>query len=73
MHRKYALAATRRLRVAETMSLGEKRFVSIVSVDGREFLIGGGTSGVSLLAQLGTASESPDARLRELSAQGDSE
>jgi hypothetical protein len=52
LHRKYTLTATKRLRVAETVSLGEKRFVSIVCVEGREFLIGGGASGVSLLAQL---------------------
>jgi hypothetical protein len=50
---KYVQTATKRLRVAETVSLGEKRFVSIVNVEGREFLIGGGTSGVTLLAQLG--------------------
>jgi hypothetical protein len=54
---KYALTTTKRLRVAETVSLGEKRFVSIVCVEGREFLIGGGTSGVSLLAQLTPAGE----------------
>lgn len=44
---------TKRLRVAETISLGEKRFVAIVSVEGQEFLIGGGSAGMSLLAQLG--------------------
>jgi hypothetical protein len=49
---KYVQTTTKRLRVAETVSLGEKRFVSIVCVEGREFLVGGGTSGVSLLAQL---------------------
>jgi hypothetical protein len=49
---KYTLTATKRLRVSETVSLGEKRFVSIVCVEGREFLIGGGASGVTLLAQL---------------------
>lgn len=49
-----ALGATRqrRLRVTETVSLGEKRFVSIVSVDGVEYLVGGGTSTVSLLTAL---------------------
>jgi hypothetical protein len=58
---KYTQTATKRLRVAETVSLGEKRFVSIVRVEGREFLIGGGASGVSLLAQLGPAPESAEA------------
>lgn len=57
LHTKYKLTATKRLRVAETVSLGEKRFVSIVCVEGREYLIGGGASGVSLLAQLGPAGE----------------
>ena len=47
----------RRLRVSETVSLGEKRFVSIVELDGQAFLIGGGTAGVSLLAELSPASE----------------
>ena len=43
---------SRRLRVSETVSLGEKRFVSIVEVDGTSFLIGGGSGNVSLLTQL---------------------
>lgn len=50
---KYTISTTKRLRVSETISLGEKRFVAIVTVEGREFLIGGGTAGMSLLAQLG--------------------
>jgi flagellar biogenesis protein FliO len=43
----------KRLQVAETVSLGEKRFVAVIKVDGREFLIGGGATNVALLAQLG--------------------
>ena len=70
MHAKYTLSATKRLRVSETVALGEKRFVAIVSVEGREFLIGGGTSGVSLLAHLGSPSESEDRRLREFGVEG---
>jgi len=42
----------RRLRVAETVSLGEKRFVSILQVDGEQFLVGGSSSNVVLLAKL---------------------
>jgi hypothetical protein len=57
LHTKYTLTATKRLRVAETVSLGEKRFVSIVCVEGREFLIGGGASGVSLLARLDSGAQ----------------
>jgi len=36
------------------VSLGEKRFVAVVCLEGREFLVGGGASGVSLLTQLGS-------------------
>ena len=46
---------SRRLRVAETISLGEKRFVSIVQVDGTQYLIGGSASSVQLLAVLDQA------------------
>ncbi len=42
----------RRLRVSETISLGDKRFVSVVDVDGTSFLIGGGAGGVVLLTPL---------------------
>lgn len=48
----------RRLRVNETVSLGDKRFVSILEVDGRSYLIGGGSGSVALLASLPTGSES---------------
>ena len=36
-----ARGVSRRLRVAETVSLGEKRFISILRVDGEQFLVGG--------------------------------
>ena len=42
----------RRLTVTETVSLGEKRFLSIVTIDDTQFLIGGSPSQVALLAQL---------------------
>ena len=43
---------SRRLKVAETVSLGEKRFVSILQVDGEQFLVGGSPSNIVLLARL---------------------
>lgn len=55
LNRKCALSATKQLRVAETVSLGEKRFVAVVHVAGQKFLIGGGAQGVSLLTQLDPA------------------
>ena len=47
-----ARGVTRRLKVAETVSLGEKRFVSILQVDGDQFLVGGSPSNIVLLARL---------------------
>ncbi len=43
---------SRRLRLAETISLGEKRSVSIVQVDGSQYLIGCSSGSVQLLAVL---------------------
>jgi flagellar biogenesis protein FliO len=45
-------ASNKRLRVAEIVSLGEKRFVAVVQVDGRHFLLAGSPTNIVLLAQL---------------------
>jgi flagellar biogenesis protein FliO len=45
-------SSDKRLRVAEIVSLGEKRFVAVVQVDGRHFLLAGGPTNIALLAQL---------------------
>ena len=42
----------RRLRVLETVTLGDKRLVAVIQAEGRRFLVGGGPSGVSLLTPL---------------------
>lgn len=47
-----AKSSSKRLRVSATVSLGEKRFVAVIQVDGSEFLVGGGATNVALLAQL---------------------
>src|ERR1700722_11129064 len=52
LQEKSGTAPTKRLRVADFTALGEKRFVALVKVEGCEFLIGGGASGVSLLTKL---------------------
>lgn len=49
-----SFSPSKQLRVSETVSLGEKRFVAVVHIEGQKFLIGGGASGVSLLAELDT-------------------
>ncbi len=55
--KRQAQVSSKRLRVVETASLGEKRFVAVLRVDGAQFLIGGGANNVSLLASLEGASE----------------
>lgn len=50
--RQVVRSCSRRLHVAATASLGEKRFVAVVQMDGLEFLVGGGATNVVLLAQL---------------------
>ncbi len=44
--------SSKRLRVTETVALGEKRFVSILKIDGTEILVGSAAGQVSLLAIL---------------------
>jgi Flagellar biosynthesis protein, FliO len=50
--RKMARFGPRRLQVAEIVSLGEKRFVAVIQVDGLQYLIGGGPTNVALLAEM---------------------
>jgi flagellar biosynthetic protein FliO len=54
----------KRLRVCETVPLGDKRFVAVIQVDDQQFLLGGSASSISLLAQL----EKPAEFARVLSA-----
>lgn len=42
----------KRLRVCESVSLGEKRFIAVVQVDGEQFLVGGAPNSIAMLAQL---------------------
>ena len=50
--------------------LGEKRFLAVVWMEGREFLIGGGASGVSVVTQLDAVRDSAIAPHREFELQG---
>jgi flagellar biogenesis protein FliO len=40
------------LRLCETLSLGDKRFLAVVLVDQQKFLVGGAGNSVALLAKL---------------------
>lgn len=42
----------RRLRVCETLSLGERRFVALIEFDRQEFLVGGSGNSLALLARI---------------------
>ncbi len=55
----------KRLRVCETVSLGEKRFVAVIQVDGQQFLVGGSSSSVSTLARLEGSREFSDVLQRQ--------
>ncbi len=66
--RQVVRSSTRRLRVAETVSLGEKRFVAVVQVDGRHFLLAGGPTNIALLAQLDTKDAFEDVLKKTLTA-----
>jgi hypothetical protein len=56
--------------VAETVSLGEKRFVAVVLVDGRHFLLAGGPTNIVLLAQLDTKEPFEDVLKKTLTVPG---
>jgi hypothetical protein len=62
-HGRIRLVPEKKLHVVETVSLGERRFVTILQVEGRKFLIGGSSSNVSMLASLDSA-EDPAELLR---------
>jgi hypothetical protein len=47
----------KRLRVCESVSLGEKRFIAVIEVDGEQFLVGGASSSVATLARLEPSQE----------------
>jgi hypothetical protein len=44
----------RKLRVCETVSLGDKRFAAVLEYDGQRFLLGGAAQSVQLLTELRT-------------------
>jgi flagellar biogenesis protein FliO len=56
---KFAERRIRRLKLVETLPLGAGRFVSLISVEGEKFLVGGAANSVSLLTRLGSAGAAP--------------
>jgi len=54
IHRTRTQQGRKMLKVCESVSLGEKRFVAVVQVASERFLIGGASTSVSMLARLGS-------------------
>ena len=52
--------SARRLRLSETLSLGEKRFLAVVQFQQQEFLVGGTGNSIALLARLDAQGVAPD-------------
>ena len=61
----------RKLRLCETLSLGERRFLAVVMVEEHKFLVGGGGNSVALLAQLPAGTSEPIAIRTPLSEVAD--
>lgn len=55
---------TRRLRVCETLSLGERRFLAVIEFDHQEFLVGGSGNSLELLARLNDGTIVPESSQR---------
>ncbi len=53
--RMFAARENRRLRVAESVSLGDRRFVVLLEADNEHYLVGASAAGVTLLTRLGGA------------------
>ena len=60
----------RRLRVRETLSLGEKRFVAVIEYEGQELLVGGSGNSFALLARLEPGRVATGAALPSVSSMG---
>ena len=55
----------RRLRLCESLALGEKRSVAVVEFEDQRFLLGLSSSGISLLQSLGPAPSSGESARAE--------
>jgi hypothetical protein len=51
----------KRLRICESVSLGEKRFVAVIEVDGKQFLLGGSPTSLTTIARLDPLQKMADA------------
>ncbi len=61
--------AQKHLRVCESVSLGDKRFVAVIQVDQERFLVGGAANSVAMLSRLAEPS-SFSSTMKELTEAG---
>jgi flagellar biogenesis protein FliO len=59
--RRFWRKKTRRLRVCDSLSLGNRGFVAVVEYRGQEFLVGGTSTSIALLAEIPLPGNSGDA------------
>lgn len=59
----------KRLRLVESLPLGERRFVAVINVDGRDFLVGAAPQSVQLLTELINEEEMAGAMLASRNVQ----
>ena len=52
VHRALKSRQSRRLRVRESLSLGDRRFLAVIEFDHQEFLVAGSGSSLTLLARV---------------------
>jgi flagellar biogenesis protein FliO len=57
--------APKRLRLFESLPLGERRFVAVVEFDTERFLVGGTPSSLVLLSRLGDAEEPAEGKQQD--------
>jgi flagellar biogenesis protein FliO len=55
----------RKLKVCETLSLGNRGFLAVVRYQEQQFLVGGTNQSIAMLAQLTPASSPPERTLTE--------
>ena len=55
----FASRPSRELRLCESLALGDKRFVAVVGVGARRYLVGGTATALTLLSELPAASSAP--------------
>ena len=65
--RRLSQRAPKRLRLCESLPLGERRFVAVVEFDRARFLVGGTPSALVLLSRLADAGERPGDSLEDAS------